>query len=911
MERIISLFKLKSVIFYQISAMPLLLVIVLINLIIFILWNYKEKIIKKSDDFIKSLKAGKIAFIISNVSVFIFSIFLTYKLKNILEETSNIFFIILSNLIIFVLWNYKEKIIKKSDDFIKSLEGGKIVFTLSNLSILGFAIFLANKFKNVLEDLSTTYIKEDWVSIIIGVTALIIPIVIQIWSESDKLKKVILNTIFNINNYMYISLIILFAAFFKVLPIFLIGFFIYIICSLYQILKVQNKVKKILYYPDEFQDIINILGKINNKKEILIFYKELEKLLFNNIKNKEMDFLNSYIIVWRKTFEFTYKYMELEEKDEVIIFIYDIYKLFNTLKNETIFIKCSYLHINVACVALQNKEMGIFRNSLCSMSLLYEYYIKNEKKEELKQYVVDGMRYNICIQNIIKEFKENLEVGIKWCGCFYISINNCIIQTIKNKDEDFFCEFLKLINSSSIFEENNPKEYILLRYSNYFGLLLMIKILYEKKIEESFIDRLKKKILEEICKISYEELDRGIEGIGDVYLFIKKYKVDELLKWEEYFVPKLDIIYPTFYSSNKSEKIDELFLELLYFEKDILKIPRQEDIFIKKMIDKSNKNLISIYRFLELIKKVDIDDKKEFLKNLFEKIMKIIEELEKEEIRKQNVSLKKVNEIMEKIKLGLEDVEINKIFPLVIKYKEIDSKENISVVGVNIFYDKREFIEIDDIIIGEDPFRKMVKAIEKRLKSSIIEKILKKSEKNKIDSLENINKENSIVIVSGIGKSKFLRENEHIKNKRVFNENEKEKYGDYVEELYNGMPIYFFPGEIKGTFILEEKFIQEIKFFKKENDEIFTEEEIKKYIDIGDIGLQLEIESFEKFYEEKTEKRKEELLELDFLKEFNEKEEKLKHLKEQVLFKLYQEYEIVINEEKKVYQLIFKENDII
>lgn len=829
-----------------------------------------------------------------------------------------IFITILSNFIVFILWYYKEEIIKISNNFFKLLnnsikfsKAGKTVFIVINVGILIFIIFLSYKFKNILEGLSDIFINGNWVSIIVGLTALIIPLVIQIWSEPDKLKKNILTTVFNIDNYMYISIIILFISFFKVSPIFLVGFFVCIIFWVHQILKLQNKLKKILYYPEEFDDILNTLEWRDKKAELPIFYKKLEKLLFNKVKNKEIDFLGNYIYFWRKTFEFTYNYMEFEEKEEIIVFIYDIYKLFNTLESETIFIRCSYLHIDLAGVALQNKEMGIFRNSLCSMSLLYEYYIKNEKKEELKKCVVDGMRYNICIQNIIKEFRENLEVGIKWCGCFYISINNCIIQTIENKDEDFFCEFLKLINSSSIFEKNNPKEYVLLRYSNYFGLLLMIKILYEKKIEEPFIDGLKNKILEEICKISYEELDRGIEGIGDVYLFIKKYKVDELLKWEEYFVPKLDIIYPTVYSSNKSEKIDELFLELLYFEKDILKIPRQEDIFIKKMIDKSNKNLISIYRFLELIKKVDIDDKKEFLKNLFEKIMKIIEELEKEEIRKQNVSLKKVNEIMEKIKLGLEDVEINKIFPLVIKYKEIDSKENISVVGVNIFYDKREFIEIDDIIIGGDPFGKMVKAIEKRLKSSIIEKILKKSEKNKIDSLENINKENSIVIVSGIGKSKFLRENEHIKNKRVFNENEKEKYGDYVEELYNGMPIYFFPGEIKGTFILEGKFIQEIKFFKKENDEIFTEEEIKKYIDIGDIGLQLEIESFEKFYEKKTEEIKKKLLELDFLKKFNEREEKLKYLKGRVLFKLYQEYEIIINEEKKVYQLILENSNIV
>lgn len=823
-----------------------------------------------------------------------------------------IFFIFISNLATFGIWYYKEKIIKKSDDFFNSTKAGEIVFVLSNLGILIFVIFLSNKFKNILRGLSNTYINENWVSIIIGVTALIIPLIIQIWSESDKLKKVILNTVFNINNYMYISLIILFVSFFKILPIFLIGFFLYIIFSLYQILKLQSKLKRILYYPEEINDILNILKWKNKKTEIFIFYKELEKLLFNNIKNEEIDFLESYIIIWEKAFEFSYKYMESEEKEEVLRFIYDVYRLLKIIKNESIFTESSGLHIKVASVALQNKEMHIFSNSLVSIGFLYEYYIEKGREDKLKRHVINGMIYTISIPNIIKEFNKNLEDGIKWCACYYSAINNCIIQTIEKQDKEFFYEFVNLLNFSftSRFIKKNPKEYILLKYSNDFGLLLMIETFYEKEIDKSFINILKEKIFKEFNRISYKHINNGIDGIEDVYLFIKKYKIDELLRWGEYFTPKLKLIGPTTYTSNKRESIDKLFLEFLYLEKDRLKIQKQEEEFIKKMIDKNNRNIIPVYSFLELIKKINVDDKKEFLNNLFNKVNQNIITIDKEEVRELKFSLKKIGGFIKVITEMLETTKINKIFSTIISIKKQFEPKHSR--GYNYYLDKEIFVDTYKEIYADGIFEEYIRIIDDTLESIIVEDIYEKSKNNKINSLEEQDIKNGIIIVSGIYIGKLFNENKKITPKYLLNEEEIKKYGDYVEGLYDGrMPIYFFNGEIKGIFILEEKFIQEIKFFKKENNEIFTEEEIKKYIDIGNIGLQLEIESFEKFYEEKTEKRKEELLELDFLKEFNEKEEKLKHLKEQVLFKLYQEYEIVINEEKKVYQLIFKENDII
>lgn len=846
MEIIASFFKIMSVIFCQISALTLLFVIfviIIVDLLIFGLWNYKEKIIRISDD-----------------------------------------------------------ILKASDNYLKFLKKGKIVFVVSNVSILIFIIFLSYKFKNIIEGISYILINDNWISILIGITSLILPLVIYVLSESNELKKIVFITIFNIEDFITFSLSIFFIFFFNISPVFYIGFFCYSINFFYDVFKLLNELNTSFYGFKEFKRILRHLSGKEKGDKIIYFYSEVEKLLYLSVKNEEINSIKKHIYFWKETLEFNY--FNITKKENIIKFIYNIQSIVQRIKNDNIFKACSDLHIIFANISFENKDKENFLDSLMCMNLLYQYYYTNGQKKELSFTVIGNMRYGF-VNRIVSEFKTKFEDGIEWISYFCNAINFSIKESVVNKDQVFFDYFCALINKNfNFFDEKISKEYYSLKLSNYFGIILLLK---SQKQKSRFIIDNEKKIIERLLK----ELIYNDFGIEELYIFIFKYKVINLLRWEKYFEPEIDIVYGNSWTDQTRNNVNKLFLELLYLQyREILKNIEIKDKIIEKIVIAEKKNIINIFSLQKEIKKIEWNKKKIFLEKLFSEIKEKMEDINKKEVRELKLSLKKIGGFIKVITEMLETTKINKIFSTIISIKKQFKPKHSR--GYNYYLDKEIFVDTYKEIYADGIFEEYIRIIDDTLESIIVEDIYEKSKNNKINSLEEQDIKNGIIIVSGIYIGKLFNENKKITPKYLLNEEEIKKYGDYVEGLYDGrMPIYFFNGEIKGIFILEEKFIQEIKFFKKENNEIFTEEEIKKYIDIGNIGLQLEIESFEKFYEEKTEKRKEELLELDFLKEFNEKEEKLKHLKEQVLFKLYQEYEIVINEEKKVYQLIFKENDII
>lgn len=826
-----------------------------------------------------------------------------------------IFVIIIVDLLIFVLWNYKEKIIKISDDILKTsdnslkfLKKGKIIFVASNVSILIFIIFLSYKFKNILEGISYILINDNWISILIGITSLILPLVIYVLGESNELKKIVFITTFNIEDFITFSLSIFFIFFFNISPVFFIGFFCYSIKFFYEVFKLLNKLNTFFYGSKEFKRILTYLSGKEKGDKLIYFYSEVEKLLYFSVKNEEINSIEKHIYFWEETLKFNY--FNITKKQNIINFIYTIQNIIQRIKNDNIFKKCSGLHIMFASISFENKDKENFLEGLMCMNLLYQYYYTNGEKKELSSTVINGMRYNF-INRISSEFKTKIEEGIEWMSCFCNAINFSIEESVVNKDQVFFDYFCALIDKNFDFSDKEipdkempdieiPKEYSQLKLSNYFGIILLLS---SRKWRSRFIIDNKEKIIEKLLN----ELIDDNSVIEELYIFIFKYEVINLLKWKKYFEPEFDIIYGNSWVDQTRNNVNKLFLELLHLQyKKFLRYNEIENETIEKMVTAEKENIISIFSLQEEIKKIEDNMKKSFLEGLFIEIKEKMKDINKKEVRESKLSLKKIEGFIKVIKEMLEITKVNKIFSTVIIIKEQLKPKHKR--GYIYYLDKEIFIEGYKNIYANNIFEEYTRIIDDTLESIIVEAIYEKSKNNKINSLEELGIKNGIIIVSGIYIGKLFNENKKIKPKYLLNEEEIKKYGDYVEGLYDErIPIYFFNGEIKGIFILEKEFIQEIKFFKKENNESFTEEEIKKYIDIGDIGLQLEIESFEKFYEEKTEKRKEELLELDFLKEFNEKEEKLKHLKEQVLFKLYQEYEIVINEEKKVYQLVLED----
>ncbi|WP_286083355.1 hypothetical protein, partial [Fusobacterium sp.] len=475
---------------------------------------------------------------------------------------------------------------------------------------------------------------------------------------------------------------------------------------------------------------------------------------------------------------------------------------------------------------------------------------------------------------------------IEWAGTFYLSINNSLEKAIKREDNKFIKYFYELIDITLKGLENIKKEQYLLKFSNYFGICLLLKSQDKESIEEEI-------------KLLLDSLNSKNIGVEELYIFIQKYNIFEVLKWEKYFQPSPNIVRGNCWVDKTQDKIDELFLELLYLQYSN-DLHYMKDNIIERMTNAERENIISMY---SLSRK----KKKDILIELFDEINVNIETINKKEIREKKLSLKKINGIIEVIKNYLKNVKINKVFFSNIVVEEQSQKKITR--GYCLYLDKEMFVETYKEFISDDIFEDCIDIINNALESIIVKKISRKSKNNKIKNLENIDRKKNIIIASGESGDEFIRKCKEIKSKYLLNDDEIKEYGKDVQGLYKEIPIYFFSGEIEGVFILEKKSIQEIRFFYKENNSIFEEEEIKKYITVENIGVQLEVQSFEMFYEKKSEEDKEKILKLLFLKNFKTKEEKINELKGRVLFKLYQDFEIIFSEEREIYQFIWKTCD--
>lgn len=789
---------------------------------------------------------------------------------------------IASNLIFFLAWIYREGIIKKIEKInyfsIKNI--GKKCFFCFNILYGIIVIIFSYRFG---ED-SSFILNSDFLTAGIGILTFIITLTIYFWSEVDSLKRYLFFIILNIEEYIYISLIILTLALFKVNYIFLIGAFSYVLFLFYKIFKSKSKIESISYDEQEFIDILDILESKNDRRIMKRLYDEVERRLYESIKEEKIKEIKKDIFLWKSVIKENIE-KECLDTDDVIRFLYKIYSVIKNKKNIDVFKESYSLNYSVAKIAYENKDIQLFKESLNCLEMVYDYYWEDGKKEELEFLVIGTMKYTF-FPEILKTYTNDLKKYIEWAGVFYLSINNSLEKAIKREDNKFIKYFHELIDITLKGSKNIKKEQYLLKFSNYFGICLLLKSQDKESIEEEI-------------QLLLDSLNSKNIGIEELYIFIQKYNIFEVLKWKKYFQPPPNIVRGNCWVDKTQDKIDELFLELLYLQYNN-DLPYTKDNIIERMTNAERENIISMYSLSE-------KKKKDILIELFDEINVNIETVNKKEIREKKLSLKKINEIIEVIKNYLKNVKINKVFFSNIVVEEQSQKKITR--GYCLYLDKEMFVETYKEFISDDIFEDYTDTINNALESIIVKKISRKSKNNKIKNLENIDRKKNIIIASGESGDEFIRKCKEIKSKYLLNDDEIKEHGRDVRGLYKEIPIYFFSGEIEGVFILEKKSIQEIRFFYKENNSIFEEEEIKKYITLENIGVQLEIQSFEMFYEKKSEEDKEKILKLPFLKNFKTKDKKINELKGQVLFKLYQDFEIIFSEEREIYQFIWKTCD--
>jgi len=748
------------------------LYIIVVNLIFFFLWKYKNTIEDKFKKSIWNIKIGKVLFLCLNI---IYGIIISKDIN---------------------IWI------------------NKFVITKLNLDEKGI------KFNSLI---SKTINDENFIPIIIGAISLMLALFIYIVSESDNLKKELIKTAIDIKKLMYLSLILFTFMFFNGRSIFLISGYLYILILMYDSFRIKIVINKNIYSKEKLDFLMKKIEKTTNEQKEGI-YLEIRNKFSESINNNNSVYLENTIKFWEKFIESNFKFIEKESYEKnIIITIQEIYELVYEKRNHRIFRKCCMLHEDLAGKSYEEKNEDLFLRALYLNRETYKYYTKaDEINKKLLEVWIIPKNY---LEDIVKDFnkEKNIQKGIEWLIYYFRGINFCIEETLRNNDYYFFDIYLGNLKKYVYLNEFNRK-YVRLLQAEYFGILLLFDKKEYKNLSKKFQNNLKRRIID-ISRDIYEYYDYT-DRLINLILFVHENNLYDRFKWGEIYIPECHPIYGASGVETPGFYVNRLFFTLFYeyfggVGND--KIIEDLNEFYKNK--KLTKEIVSNFLICLDKKKISKEVKNKF-KPVFENFKEKFEIEEKEQIAKEKISIRKI----EKMKgIIAKILKTNWILDIFFKDKIVKELVEKHTKGKNIgvFLPKGIFLEKSKYGNGESVFENYAKNLNSDVGNLLVEKLKERTnsqdKKELIEAIGDI-PESKTIIISGKMRTFTRKYKENIKREYQLSQEQKEKYGEEIMGLFNdNIPIYYFHMGKEGIFLIEDGIFKKITQYKSNEEEVSSD----------------------------------------------------------------------------------------
>lgn len=843
------------------------------------------------------------------------------KIKIVISFIGNINMFWILNISYFLLIKFFEKEL----NLILGFSEGTTKDLMIESNILKSSYIYANSLGGVTKIL---FDSGNFIGLFIGVTALMIPIYLYIIGFKSKSKRQLLLMLTKKGDMFYLSFFIYIMMFFRVEKLFLVGAIGYLIFLLMEAVKWIMKIENSLY---SFEGLDKIL-KLQEEEEIVELYNTTLNELYQGVKDSNASTTDEnnklLLLLLRNNIIKIEKTKNQENTKDLIGSLYDIYDVVIRNQDDDIYRAISYLHIDIAQYYFKNNDKENFYSALCEVKKVYNYYYKDgTDKFDFK--VLSGFDFDSF--GLYEQYRDNFEEGKLWYAKKFRAIMEGIKKSEKNDDLYFFKQFIYLIEQEFEYKEKIKRDYKLLEDSVYFGILLYLK---EEKIKK-INNRIEYKKIDKFIKFIEKKIlnNTNLINLIELYEFISQEMIGyrRMLNWENYFEPKMELVKITTYIGRLNEEKNELFLELLgktkYSKYDEDTLYNEEQF--KDSLEIANSNYMEIdidfEKSFKRIQKFKIDarsllndlenskDKIKITEESYQRIKKILEDLDSENKQKENEKLReskiskiKINKMIKVLEKELKESKIIELFKIINKYKLSKEGSEAKCIGINKYYGKNTFTELDNSNLIENLSRNFGKAQNNGINNIIVRALDKNSEvKESLEkALEEING-NPFIILNGVGIFRVFKNKANIIHKPSLDKSYFEKYSDLLGGLYlhgeKKIPIYILKGDEKGIYILDSDDIEAFTHYNA-NLEIKDSKGVEKEFEDLIGYASLKITDTKKILE----KRKEEVLKYEWLQEYDSNEEKIKHFKELVLVEFNQKGELKLKEDAKVYKVEFK-----
>lgn len=798
-------------------------------------------------------------------------------------KINEILIITIINLIFYILFvKYKEVSDKK--------------FWINLMLIILLAFFIENfiiekstlldKVKNL--RIKSIYKPNSYWDILMGASSLIVTIYIYSIGIKESLKKNLINIVMRPEKMIFIICNIFFLRFLNIPFYYYLLLFLYLLYLLPQnlicLIRIEKNVKKYLEEEKIFENKIN-------EKNCYELYRDLKSDILKNIISEDLVLFNenySFLEKFIKRdyfFKFDKKSLENGEyENTIVVYLNQIYYQIKYIKNYSFFDTLNNVYFEVASIFYENNEEEIddkkkFKSCILNFKFIYEYYLKIDDKTERKCFqrnMIDAIKYKFSNFDKLK-----ISEKIEWFSAYLVGITETIRIIIINEDIETFRETLRAIRVTLKINFNDEKEVPYFSYSFYLGLELLIETLKDTISEEKY-----KEFLEECKKYELKSKFFFIEEFMEFYDFLINNQIKEKLEWDKFCVPKEEerLYEAISWMDSSSEKMNQLIAV------KISKYPGvTEENFIKEKWELFSKKFVFRENLLELVE----DKNKSKVEKLFEIIKKNNYIQERENKIKNKISPVKIDKIKNIISEELEKSIIIKYLKSINSYEE---NQNLEIrktnYAIRTFLERDFFFEKDVIGNYQEIFKQYVRAHEQTMKMAIVKKIekIRNVEVVRIEEIDKIEEIEELIMISSI---KALRKLER-KDKGVKNQYIKNNFDNLFMKSYQTpktkLPIILLNYESDDIYLFD---LKKIKFTHRTN--ILSEEKIG--------FCKIKIYEYKDFFNMWSEEK---MLEFKFLEKIDKKEEKIEELKANVYFQLEQDFDIIIDEEAKLYRINLK-----
>lgn len=628
---------------------------------------------------------------------------------------------------------------------------------------------------------------------------------------------------------------------------------------------------------------------------------------------------NLVSIFYQLVDEFNIKIFEVKSSwgsnNKLIEIIANSYEMAIISSNTNLFRAVYYLPVKVANKAYEIDELNTFEYSIYFMPKIYDFYFKT-KDVYFELRTVEGLKHIMyMISSDYEKSKNKYYLNTYLLSTLKI-IQTLVIKSITNKDLRFYKEFLALLIEWFEHKPNKDKNTDLIIKSSYLGVflyLLSIKAEDDVEVFNEYFDELK------------EYLDFSFEELMEVFKYIKGNSIISKFEWDEWFIPKAELVKVKFYRDDTSTYLNIVFNLLSIISRGSYDRAKDYVIFETYKIDEYLKivedKIIPFQEKWNLIfpNKISIERIEEY-KAFLEECKKLKIEKEKEETTLSHLSLEKIEKIKTKFKSKLKESKFLKFLNNSGKYNYYSDQngENVNSFGINRIENKNYFINNASFYsesLGEIYGRTHIKILQYKF----IEALDKNSVKRKIKSLNSVlNKFEGIgdiiMFASNISDydieeqtntSEQNKEPKFIPRWKLKSE-EKTLQEFFKEDLFIGMyrykdveiPVYRVYGGTEALYLLSYDKIDSLNHYNpKKDDETECVEFCSFYV--KDFSHNIEI--------------RDSLIKSNppWLSEYGDIDSKIKYLDTLVLFKSFQNIKVEFNTENqsKIYKFDFSESN--